>query len=621
MTSFYQRLGFFLLSLTGLILCAPQGLKATDLALTKSTSSTAVTIGDEFTYTLTVDNSSTTGGGPFNSPNTVITDNVPSALKIVSATFDNGNTACQIDGQMVRCEIGTVDQDAEATVTIRVIACATGTVTNEASVTGELDDPDDGNNTGTATVTIGGGLSVVKVADSGEVDVGDFVTFTATITNNRGTEATGVVATETFAPTTWTYSGDTGGCTNTASVTQQASYKCDIGTLGPGEMREYAFVLQAKDRSQNPLDPLHLASGRVQVQDSEGGIAADGATVAVRGRIHLALFIFLAAAGGSEEAAFKQAQTDPVDIYLDNQRLLDDIMPGQAVGYVNTLHLNTNPTFYLVDGNDPDAATPIDSFTVNMLVGEDGNETFAERSLFVFTADADNRLLVIPQHNPATEAADPNAVEVVFIHANAGAPPLTLRLIDDTPAHTLLQTLTEEAAFGSLSDPFGLSASAHNLEVIASDGSQALGVFQLDMSSHSGQVLTVAATQEDETGLFTVAAYDTSGAPVASAVVTDTEAETALPKRFALQGNYPNPFNPVTQLVFDLPEAAAVRVDLFDMLGRRVLTLPAQPRAAGAGQTLRLDASALSSGMYLYRLIAQTTTRTLSETRRLMLIK
>lgn len=94
-----------------------------------------------------------------------------------------------------------------------------------------------------------------------------------------------------------------------------------------------------------------------------------------------------------------------------------------------------------------------------------------------------------------------------------------------------------------------------------------------------------------------------------------------IPAALFLYGNYPNPFNPETTIRFDLPEAAGVRVEVYDLLGRLALTLPPQPLDAGAGRTLGLDASSLSSGVYLYRIVAETATRTLTATGHFVLMK
>ncbi len=80
----------------------------------------------------------------------------------------------------------------------------------------------------------------------------------------------------------------------------------------------------------------------------------------------------------------------------------------------------------------------------------------------------------------------------------------------------------------------------------------------------------------------------------------DAQQET-LPFTFALRGNYPNPFQEATNISFDLPWPANVRVDVTDVLGRRVLALPYQDMAAGWGRSIRLDGAALASGHYVYR--------------------
>ncbi len=77
--------------------------------------------------------------------------------------------------------------------------------------------------------------------------------------------------------------------------------------------------------------------------------------------------------------------------------------------------------------------------------------------------------------------------------------------------------------------------------------------------------------------------------------------EQKTPAAFQLYTNYPNPFNAVTTISYDLPVAQRVRVDVYNMLGRRVETLIDGKMAAGH-QKLRFDAAGLSSGVYIYQL-------------------
>ena len=101
---------------------------------------------------------------------------------------------------------------------------------------------------------------------------------------------------------------------------------------------------------------------------------------------------------------------------------------------------------------------------------------------------------------------------------------------------------------------------------------------------------------------------------------TDVE-EAAVPEQFAVLGNYPNPFNPVTTVRVDLPQAAQVQVAVYDVLGRRVLSTPAQDLEAGAARAVSVDARALASGLYLYRVVARAATETFIGTGRMTVVR
>jgi hypothetical protein len=94
------------------------------------------------------------------------------------------------------------------------------------------------------------------------------------------------------------------------------------------------------------------------------------------------------------------------------------------------------------------------------------------------------------------------------------------------------------------------------------------------------------------------------------------EVDAGLPKSFTLEQNYPNPFNPTTLISYQLPVASDVKLDIYDVLGRNVMSLVNGRQEAGS-YTFTLNASNLATGIYFYRLQAGN----FVSTKKMMLVK
>ncbi|SMO38346.1 Por secretion system C-terminal sorting domain-containing protein [Gracilimonas mengyeensis] len=79
--------------------------------------------------------------------------------------------------------------------------------------------------------------------------------------------------------------------------------------------------------------------------------------------------------------------------------------------------------------------------------------------------------------------------------------------------------------------------------------------------------------------------------------------QSMLPTEFTLAQNYPNPFNPTTNIRYSVPELTDVRLEIYDLLGRKVQTLVNSKQSAG-WYVYDWNASHLASGIYFYRLQA-----------------
>jgi hypothetical protein len=91
--------------------------------------------------------------------------------------------------------------------------------------------------------------------------------------------------------------------------------------------------------------------------------------------------------------------------------------------------------------------------------------------------------------------------------------------------------------------------------------------------------------------------------PVFGNVTSIADGQSLMPGKISLFDNYPNPFNPTTEIRFELAEQTQVRLAIYDMTGREVAVLVSESRSAGVHR-VSWNAGNASSGVYLYRLTA-----------------
>ncbi len=95
------------------------------------------------------------------------------------------------------------------------------------------------------------------------------------------------------------------------------------------------------------------------------------------------------------------------------------------------------------------------------------------------------------------------------------------------------------------------------------------------------------------------------------------EVTVNIPSSFSLEQNFPNPFNPTTNISYSIPEAGNLKLSVFNLLGEEVALLVSGYSEAGQFE-VKFDASDLPSGIYFYRL---TLNDTYSSMKKLVLLK
>lgn len=79
--------------------------------------------------------------------------------------------------------------------------------------------------------------------------------------------------------------------------------------------------------------------------------------------------------------------------------------------------------------------------------------------------------------------------------------------------------------------------------------------------------------------------------------------EDEIIKKFLLEENFPNPFNPSTKISYQLPKDGFVNLVVYNSLGQLISTLVNQHQSSGK-YSVQFEASSLPSGVYIYKIQA-----------------
>ena len=301
-----------------------------------------------------------------------------------------------------------------------------------------------------------------------------------------------------------------------------------------------------------------------------------------------------------------------VDVYVDDVRIADDL------GYQTATSLSTEIAagsyqVHIVGSAATDNSTPL--VTIPVEFAEDGSYT-----LIVSGSSTNVAYRVLS--GVRSESVVESNVEFRLVHGAAD-----LGVVDVRPLERAENTPTGELwvnnlEFNGVAGYKSVSADVYAVEVTTSNQDRQIDMFELDLGDYTNQGLLLALSGvggSSGEGL-TLMGVTSSGEVFFPSVITSLSS-VELPESFALSGNYPNPFNPSTRIVFDLPSSAEVSVEVLDLLGRSVLSLGGQSIEAGSNRALELDGSLLASGTYLYRVIAKLEGGVEVQTGRMVLIK
>lgn len=223
-------------------------------------------------------------------------------------------------------------------------------------------------------------------------------------------------------------------------------------------------------------------------------------------------------------------------------------------------------------------------------------------------------------------AADPMNEEIYFFDTSFYPSSLMKMKYDGSEAQVLINK--------EITDPLSLIADIENevlyftrfggkIEQTKPDGSErqiifdetkgdpVSGIRALSLDKHNGdlyygsvgKILKIAVAENSFSEVFSDTPTQVFGITVSIPQNTGTGTDvTDVPNILSLHQNYPNPFNPSTVITYQIQMNSIVSLHVFDILGREVAVLVDGEQKSAGEYSLTFDASALSSGIYIYRL-------------------
>jgi hypothetical protein len=394
-----------------------------------------------------------------------------------------------------------------------------------------------------------------------------------------------------------------------------ADYTIDIYVAGTSNV---AAAFDAPLAGAGGASVTVLASGFLSVADNQFGeqfgllaVFADGTTVMLPSKTAQIQVVHNAADPGAAV----------VDIYVNGALAIDDFAFRAATPFIEL------PAYlpHAISVAPPNSNSVEDALvTIPASLAEGVNYQAIANGVLDPSAFAENpngvstgfQLIVLDAAR--TQAINSGEVDFRVLHGATDAPAVDIRLANGGAV------LVPGAAYTDASGYISVPAASYTVDVTLPNNPNAVVVtYDVDVTGLAGgSALLVAsgflnpATNQNGPafGVLIVLADGTSFlAPVSTSI---EEGTSSLPSRFELKGNYPNPFNPTTNISYSVPTNSEVRLAVYDMLGRQVATLVNGLQAPGT-YTVSFDATNLSSGMYLYRLQAGSFT----QTQKMMLVK
>ena len=276
-----------------------------------------------------------------------------------------------------------------------------------------------------------------------------------------------------------------------------------------------------------------------------------------------------------------------------------EVISPTGIGLINTIKLDQNPLYWF--GGDIWIGGETGYFTPYLSKSSDYGSTW---EIFYPSLDGDNACYSIAIH-PEQSNIIYAGMEGSVIKTTDGGQTWNATSLQGLPVSFYGLVINpinpDQLVAGGVISPYGIAlyetfdGGINWTEIIAND-------------TTAGISCLVSDTTNDEFVVYGGTFGDGVIRYTSDLISVQENENTEIPLNYKLCKNYPNPFNPTTNIQYELPQKSDVQISIYDLLGRKVTTLVSEKQDAGK-KTVTWNATndqgkPVSAGVYLYQIRA-----------------
>ena len=267
-------------------------------------------------------------------------------------------------------------------------------------------------------------------------------------------------------------------------------------------------------------------------------------------------------------ATQKSAQTEMVDMYVNDELVADDLESGVAQQHDVSI-AGIYPKIDVTSSDAADNLDPIATYVID-LNGPGNEDTISPKDhQIILIEDSEEMINLYHKRDVQTASSDPSKVDLYFVHGASEIGSADIRMVDIQNHETVLETLLNDLEPDTVTNYVSVTPGVVAFELSNSDNSTVHEVVELDLSALAGKaisgvILPIYTTEEASATLVISEAV----APVGISRELSNS-----PDGVTYFNSYPNPFSSYASIVYLLEKAMDMEVSVYNVSGQQIRIL------------------------------------------------